>query len=328
MIRRPPRSTLFPYTTLFRSAVDEQSGERASGRRALSERRGADQFTLPVALKVFSPGHYEDERAYLSAMTRIGGVACRVARIQHDNLLDVQNFIERYRIRIMEMEWIDGYDLGRLLTKSMLLRAKDKVSATRWKYLNNVIVTDGPVRPRLQPGIAIAIVRECLGGLAALGLTWLFFPAVVSTVVGSLLEGVARAVEARYYPHLPPARGISLATTVITTAKFLVALVVLNLLMLPLYLIPAINLFVFYVLNGYLLGREYFELVALRRSDSGRARALRKARRGPLFLAGVVIAFLLTVPGINLLAPVVATAAMVHLFEGWEIGRASCRERV
>src|SRR5437868_7633654 len=24
MIRRPPRSTLFPYTTLFRSAVDEQ----------------------------------------------------------------------------------------------------------------------------------------------------------------------------------------------------------------------------------------------------------------------------------------------------------------
>src|SRR2546422_5988328 len=30
MIRRPPRSTLFPYTTLFRSAVGWPGGEKAS----------------------------------------------------------------------------------------------------------------------------------------------------------------------------------------------------------------------------------------------------------------------------------------------------------
>ncbi|MGZ8409550.1 MAG: EI24 domain-containing protein, partial [Hyphomicrobium sp.] len=75
--------------------------------------------------------------------------------------------------------------------------------------------------------------------------------------------------------------------------------------------------FVFYAVNGYLLGREYFELVALRRADIAEVRALRDVYRGRLFVAGVVVAVLLTVPIVNLLAPIVGTAAMVHLFEAW-----------
>jgi len=134
----------------------------------LSDRRGADGFTLPVALKVFSPERFSSEQAYDQAMQRIGKVACSVAKIQHDNLLDVQNFNERSRIRIMEMEWVDGYDLDRLLTPAMLARVEQCVSQTRWEYINNVIVTAGPMRPRLKPGIAVAIIRQCLAGLAAL----------------------------------------------------------------------------------------------------------------------------------------------------------------
>jgi serine/threonine protein kinase len=134
----------------------------------LSERRGTDDFTLPVAVKVFSPARYEDARGYDEAMARIARIAARVAQIQQDNLLDVQNFVERNRIRIMEMEWIDGYDLSRLLTQEMLDRTREHVSNRRWEYLNNVIVTQGPVQPRLKPGIAVSIVRECLAALAAL----------------------------------------------------------------------------------------------------------------------------------------------------------------
>ena len=134
----------------------------------LSERRGSDQFTLPVALKFFSPERYPDERSYHEAMLRMAQVSCRVAQIQHDNLLDVQNFIERRRIRILEMEWVDGYDLDVLLTPAMLQRAKDRVSNRRWTYINNVIATAGPYRTRMQPGMAVAIIRECLAGLAAL----------------------------------------------------------------------------------------------------------------------------------------------------------------
>jgi eukaryotic-like serine/threonine-protein kinase len=134
----------------------------------LSERRGTDHFTLPVALKIFSPLHYEDDRGYDEAMGRIAAVAARVAQIQQDNLLDVHNFVERNRIRLMEMEWVDGYDLDRLLSHEMLERTRQRVSNRRWDYLNNVIVTSGPLQPRLKPGIAIAVLRECLAALAAL----------------------------------------------------------------------------------------------------------------------------------------------------------------
>jgi serine/threonine protein kinase len=134
----------------------------------LSERRGTDKFTLPVALKIFSPLHYEDDRGYDEAMGRIAEVAARVAQIQQDNLLDVHNFVERNRIRLMEMEWVDGYDLDRLLSHEMLERTRERVSNRRWDYLNNVIVTSAPLQPRLKPGIAIAVLRECLAALAAL----------------------------------------------------------------------------------------------------------------------------------------------------------------
>lgn len=134
----------------------------------LSERRGADGFTLPVALKFFSPERYGEERVYDDAMRRMAEVSGRVAQIQHDNLIDVQNFIERDRIRILEMEWIDGYDLDLLLTHAMLQRVRERVSNRRWEYINNVIVTKGPVRPRLKPGMAVSIMREIVAGLAAL----------------------------------------------------------------------------------------------------------------------------------------------------------------
>ncbi len=143
-------------------------GSGGQGLVYLSDRRGADGFTLPVALKIFSPERYEDSRAYDESMSRIAVVAARVAQIQQDNLLDVHNFVDRNLIRLMEMEWIDGYDLGRLLTHDMLARIRQQVSEKRWGYLNNVIITAGPLQPRLKAGIAVNIVRECLAALAAL----------------------------------------------------------------------------------------------------------------------------------------------------------------
>jgi len=80
----------------------------------------------------------------------------------------VHNFVEQRRIRIMEMEWIDGFDVSRLLAPDLLARTKANVPEERFRHLNNVIVTPGPQQSRLKPGVAIAIVRECLAGLAAL----------------------------------------------------------------------------------------------------------------------------------------------------------------
>jgi serine/threonine-protein kinase len=143
-------------------------GSGGQGVVYLSQRRGADGFTVPVALKIFSPERYEDARTYDEAMARMADVAARVSQIQQDNLLDVHNFADRNRIRLMEMEWVDGYDLSQLLTHKMLDNVRQRVSEKRWGYLNNVIITSGPIQPRIKAGIAVNIVRECLAALAAL----------------------------------------------------------------------------------------------------------------------------------------------------------------
>ena len=156
---------------------------------------------------------------------------------------------------------------------------------------------------------------DLLGGLATGVLTWLLFPATISAVIGLFLEDIASAVEERHYPKLGPAHGTEFSDTVITTLKFLGIMLVLNILMLPFLLTGPLFPFVFYSVNGYLLSREYFELVALRRVTSLEAQALRKRNALKLFLTGVLVAFLLTVPIVNLLAPIIATGMMVHLFE-------------
>ena len=134
----------------------------------LTESRGADGFTLPVALKIFCPERYDTARAYDEAMTRIAHVSAHVAQIAQDNLLDVLNFVDRDRIRIMVMEWVDGFDLRHLMSNHTIGRIKDRVSRHRWEYINNVIVTQGPEQTRFKPGVAVAIVRECLAALAAM----------------------------------------------------------------------------------------------------------------------------------------------------------------
>lgn len=143
-------------------------GKGGQGVVYLSERRGADHFTLPIAVKVFSPARYETIRCYEDAMERIAKVAAHVAQIQQDNLLDVHNFVDRNRIRMMVMEWVDGYDLRVLLDNERVERVRERVSNRRWEYINRVVISRGPSQPRIRPGVAVAVVRDCLAALAAL----------------------------------------------------------------------------------------------------------------------------------------------------------------
>ena len=158
-------------------------------------------------------------------------------------------------------------------------------------------------------------------GVAGVLVASLFlFPAVMAGVMSILLDEVAAAVERKHYPNLPAARSQPIGEAAVAALAFAGIALALNLLALPVYLVllflPPFNLFVFYLLNGYLLGREYFELVAVRRTDMAAVKRLRRAYRGRVFLAGVVIAFLLTLPLINLVMPIVATGFMLHVFEG------------
>jgi CysZ protein len=155
-------------------------------------------------------------------------------------------------------------------------------------------------------------------GVAAGVLAWLLFPGVVTGIMGMMLDDVVAAVEARHYGHLGTSRAVPLTETLKSSAKLVGLTVGLNLLLLPLYIvlifIPPLNLVLFYLVNGRLLGREYFEAVALRRGDEETTAALRGQFRWSVLGAGAITTFLLTIPVVNLVAPVVGAAAMVHLF--------------
>jgi serine/threonine protein kinase len=143
-------------------------GSGGQGVVYLTERRGSDGFTLPVALKVFSPERYATPLHYDSDMARIGRVAAKVAQIQHENLLVVENFLDRERIRMMVMEWVEGFDMRQLVAPNMLRVVEQRSSKQLRNYVNDRLIVQGPEQTKLRPGVAVAIVRECLEALAAM----------------------------------------------------------------------------------------------------------------------------------------------------------------
>ncbi|HYE01362.1 MAG TPA: EI24 domain-containing protein [Alphaproteobacteria bacterium] len=159
---------------------------------------------------------------------------------------------------------------------------------------------------------------DVLGSVAAVVLPALLFPGVVIAVVSLCLDQIVDAVERRHYPRLGPAREIPFALQLADALRLLGLTLLLNLLLLPLLLVPPLYLPLFYLVNGYLISREYIETIARRRLPRAEVAALRRARRGGLLAAGALVALLLTVPFVNLVAPVIGTVALVHLYHRWQ----------
>lgn len=155
---------------------------------------------------------------------------------------------------------------------------------------------------------------EVLGVLGTLVVAWFLFPSVVVAISGIFLDQVVDATEDRYYPHLSPPRPAPLGVSVPAALRLLATALALNLLALPLYLVPGANLPAWLLLNGYLISREYVELVALRRMSPQAAVELRKRHRLRFWLAGMLIALLLAVPLLNLVAPIVGAAFLTQRF--------------
>ena len=158
-------------------------------------------------------------------------------------------------------------------------------------------------------GFAAAVVAGI--GLA-LGLALLIAP--VTAIIASLfLDDVADTVERYSYPLDPPGKAVPVFRSMVLALKFFAVVIVGNLIALLLLLVPGVNIGAFFLVNGYLLGREFFEFAAMRFHPEGDAKALRSKHAGTVFLAGLVIAAFLAVPLLNLLTPLFAAAMMVHL---------------
>ncbi|CTQ71468.1 sulfate transporter family protein [Roseibium alexandrii] len=156
-----------------------------------------------------------------------------------------------------------------------------------------------------------------IGAVFALG----FLIAPISALFAGLFQDeIAEIVEARDYSGDRPGEALPLSKSIPQTIKFTGVVILGNLFALLLLLVPGINLVAFFLVNGYLLGREFFEFAAMRFMQPEEARAFRKARGGTVFLGGLVIAGLLAVPILNLVTPIFATLFMMHLYKRLERG--------
>jgi CysZ protein len=163
------------------------------------------------------------------------------------------------------------------------------------------------------------------GVLASFIAACFLFPTMFVLVQSFFQEAVADRVEEKYYPHLPPADGAPFWTAIRRALKFFVVMLTLNLGAAPLYLgmmfLMGSGAVVYAVLNGFLAGREYFEVVALRRLSGSEVDAARQARWGAVFWTGLAITLMGLVPGLNLLMPILGAAAMVHVAQGNRVTR-------
>jgi uncharacterized protein involved in cysteine biosynthesis len=138
-------------------------------------------------------------------------------------------------------------------------------------------------------------------------------PAVTALVGSFLVDDIALAVEREHYPDEPVGTPVPAPRAILEGAKAALLALLVYLVALPLVLIAGLGGVIFFAATAYLLGRQYFELAAMRYRPAGEAKMLRKRYQGRIFMAGMMIAAFVSVPVISLATPFVATALMVHI---------------
>jgi CysZ protein len=138
---------------------------------------------------------------------------------------------------------------------------------------------------------------------------------VASLVASFFLDDIASIVERTIDPGGPPGRPLPVLPSLAMGLRFAGLSILVNVAVLLLTVFTGVGLVSFFILNGYLLGREYFEFAAMRHMPSKVARDLRHRRWTEVFLAGLVVSAMVAVPILNLLTPLFATALMTRLYK-------------
>lgn len=166
----------------------------------------------------------------------------------------------------------------------------------------------------------VNMLVKVAAGLLALWLGFLVFVPLSALFIGLFLDPVVDAVEARFYPDRRAGPPLGVWASLGLGLRLGLVMIVVNALALPLYLlvlwVPGLPVLLFWVLNAYLLGWGFYDLVAPRHLSAAAARGRRRAMRPQLFVAGLLVTLLFTVPLVNLAAPIIGAALMVHIFHG------------
>jgi CysZ protein len=168
----------------------------------------------------------------------------------------------------------------------------------------------------VAPHAAWSALAWLLSIMAGLGIITgaLFLMPVVTAFVGSFfVDEIADVVEREHYPAEPPGRALPFFRALIEGVQFAALALLVYLCALPFIFFAGLGIIILFLANSYLLGREYFELAAMRFRSPHEAKAMRKTNAIYLFLAGMFIAAFVSIPIINLATPIFGMAFMVHV---------------
>jgi CysZ protein len=138
-------------------------------------------------------------------------------------------------------------------------------------------------------------------------------PAITSLVAGVFVDEAADHVEREYYPAERPGVALPLTLAMTEGVKTALLTILVYLIALPLVLVAGAGFLVFFIATAWLLGREYFELAAMRFRPPAEAKAMRKDNAATIFTAGLFIATFVSIPIVNLATPLFGMAFMVHM---------------
>jgi uncharacterized protein involved in cysteine biosynthesis len=155
--------------------------------------------------------------------------------------------------------------------------------------------------------LSLAIGFGILAGMLFL------MPAATALLAGFFADDIARQVEITHYPFDPPGAPLPVARGLLEGVKTALLAILVYLCAVPFLLLAGVGAVIFFLAAAYLLGREYFELAAMRFLRPAEAKALRKRNAATIFVAGLFIAAFVSIPIVNLATPLFATAFMVHM---------------
>ena len=186
--------------------------------------------------------------------------------------------------------------------------------------LLSALATDGATWAEQSSGFAPHAAWSALAWvlsiMASLGIVTgaLFLMPTITAFVGSFfVDEVGDAVERENYPAEPAGRALPFFRALIEGLKIALLTLLVYFCALPFIFFAGLGVIILFLANSYLLGREYFELAAMRFRPPFEAKAMRKAHSAYVFLCGMVIAVFVSIPVVNLATPIFAMAFMVHI---------------
>lgn len=151
-------------------------------------------------------------------------------------------------------------------------------------------------------------------GLALLVAFFFLMSPVTAAFAGLFLDQIAEKVEERHYPWDPRGTPLPAGKAVLMPIQFFIVVLLVNLAVLPTVFF-GFGALVLVAANAYLIGREYFEMVAMRHMPVEEARMLRRENSPAVFFAALLPALMSVVPFVNLVVPLFSTAYFTHLFK-------------